>query len=150
MYAKCPSHSTSSFLVVACAGEVGHNLLLVGYGCSGDIFSWSIQYWYTVYHQIMVSCSLRSKDKHTFPRRNFVRNKSSSTNHVFSFVLFVEQPEGASQKIDFSCNPEIVVYVPSIKLRTYPFPFLAANVDDLDEVSSIETRDLAKAFAVGY
>ena len=43
------------------------------------------------------------------------------------------QPAGASQKIDFSCTPDIVAYVPHV--RHYPFPLLAANVDDLDEVS---------------
>lgn len=46
-----------------------------------------------------------------------------------------EQPKGASQRIDFSCTPEATAYVPHVKLTGYPFPFLAANVDDLDKVS---------------
>ncbi|CAB9497646.1 protease [Seminavis robusta] len=42
------------------------------------------------------------------------------------------EPTGSSQRIDFSCNQDIVAYFPSIKLFTYPFPFIAANIDDLD------------------
>lgn len=60
---------------------------------------------------------------------------STIVSRLKSFFGSYYVPEGESQKIDFSCNPEIVAYIPHVKLRSYPFPFLAANVDDLDEVS---------------
>ena len=61
----------------------------------------------------------------------------NATSVLYSFIaLFLPQPEGASQKVDFSCNPELVAYIPHVKLRRYPFPFLAANVDALDDVRS--------------
>ena len=53
-----------------------------------------------------------------------------------AFSICAGQPEGASQRIDFSCNKEIVAYYPHVKLGSYPHPFIAANVDDLDPVSS--------------
>jgi hypothetical protein len=42
------------------------------------------------------------------------------------------QPEGDSQKIDFSSNPEIFAYVPQIKRNGYPFPFLVCDTIDID------------------
>jgi hypothetical protein len=58
---------------------------------------------------------------------------STVVHFLISFFRSNYEPSGASQRIDFSCNPEIVAYVPHVKLRSYPFPFLAANVDDLCE-----------------
>lgn len=54
-------------------------------------------------------------------------------NTIKTWLSSHYEERGASQKIDFSCNLDIEAYVPRVKLRTYPFPFLAANVDDLDE-----------------
>jgi hypothetical protein len=42
------------------------------------------------------------------------------------------QPEGDSQHIDFSSNPEIFAYVPQIKRKGYPFPFLVCDTIDID------------------
>jgi hypothetical protein len=45
----------------------------------------------------------------------------------------VHVPNGQKQQIDFSCVPEIFLYVPQIKLKAFPFPFLACNIDTLDQ-----------------
>jgi hypothetical protein len=45
----------------------------------------------------------------------------------------VHAPNGQKQQIDFSCVPEIFLYVPQIKLKAFPFPFLACNIDTLDQ-----------------
>jgi hypothetical protein len=45
----------------------------------------------------------------------------------------VHEPDGQKQQIDFSCVPEIFLYVPQIKLKAFPFPFLACNIDTLDQ-----------------
>jgi hypothetical protein len=47
--------------------------------------------------------------------------------------LFRLQPEGDSQHIDFSSNPEIFAYVPQIKKVGQPFPYLACDIDDIDQ-----------------
>jgi hypothetical protein len=47
--------------------------------------------------------------------------------------LFRLQPEGDSQHIDFSSNPEIFAYVPQIKKIGQPFPYLACDIDDIDQ-----------------
>ena len=43
------------------------------------------------------------------------------------------QPEGDSQHIDFSSNPEIFAYVPQIKQIGQPFPYLVCDIDDIDQ-----------------
>jgi hypothetical protein len=43
------------------------------------------------------------------------------------------QPEGATQHIDFSSNPEIFAYVPQIKVGGQPFPYLVCDIDDIDQ-----------------
>lgn len=39
------------------------------------------------------------------------------------------------QHIDFSSHPEIVAYIPQIKMPGFPFPFLACDIDSIDQVS---------------
>jgi hypothetical protein len=45
----------------------------------------------------------------------------------------VHAPDGQKQQIDFTCVPEIFLYVPQIKLKAFPFPFLACSIDTLDQ-----------------
>jgi hypothetical protein len=47
--------------------------------------------------------------------------------------LFRLQPAGDSQHIDFSSNLEIFAYVPQIKKVGHPFPYLACDIDDIDQ-----------------
>lgn len=62
----------------------------------------------------------------------------TSNNHYFSPFSLCKLPdgskvEGASQHIDFSSNPEIFAYVPQIKQIGQPFPYLACDIDDIDQ-----------------
>lgn len=43
------------------------------------------------------------------------------------------EPSGKDQKIDFSSVAEIFGYVPQIKIRGFPFPCLACDIDDIDQ-----------------
>jgi hypothetical protein len=43
------------------------------------------------------------------------------------------QPEGESQHIDFSSNPEIFGYIPQLKFGGHPFPYLCCDIDDVDQ-----------------
>jgi hypothetical protein len=45
------------------------------------------------------------------------------------------EPDGQNQQVDFSSVSEIFGYVPQIKLKAFPFPFLACNIDQIDQVS---------------
>jgi hypothetical protein len=47
--------------------------------------------------------------------------------------LYSIQPEGGSQDIDFSSNPEIFAYVPQLKYVGHPFPYICCDIDDLDQ-----------------
>jgi hypothetical protein len=60
------------------------------------------------------------------------------TNLPFDDLNFIPlfslpQPEGDSQNIDFSSNPEIFAYVPQLKFGGHPFPYLCCDIDDLDQ-----------------
>ena len=43
------------------------------------------------------------------------------------------QPAGEDQKIDFSNVAEISAYVPQIRIRAFPYPLLACDIDDIPE-----------------
>lgn len=43
------------------------------------------------------------------------------------------QPSGEDQKIDFSNLAEISVYVPFVRIRTFPYPLLACDIDDIPQ-----------------
>lgn len=43
------------------------------------------------------------------------------------------QPAGEDQKIDFSNVVEISAYVPQIRIRFFPYPLLACDIDDIPE-----------------
>jgi len=51
-----------------------------------------------------------------------------------SWFRGVYTPTGQNQHIDFSSNPEITAYVPQIKRGGFPFPILACDVDEIDQV----------------
>jgi hypothetical protein len=78
------------------------------------------------------------------------------TRLFLSLFRGVHAPDGQKQEIDFSksptagsvciimyrmkhtntmpgCVPEIFCYIPQIKLKSFPFPFLACNIDDMDQ-----------------
>ena len=42
------------------------------------------------------------------------------------------QPDGDSQNIEFSSDPDVFAYVPQIKIKGFPFPFLACDIDGID------------------
>jgi hypothetical protein len=58
---------------------------------------------------------------------------ASSIHFFFSWFKGVYTPRGQDQKIDFSSNSEIFGYVPQIKLTNFPFPFLACDIDEVDQ-----------------
>ena len=65
-----------------------------------------------------------------------------------AFIAFFRQnyqPSGKVQRIDFSCNPEIFAYVPQIKLPSFPFPFLACDIDDIYQ-ELVGWTDSAKSY----
>jgi hypothetical protein len=55
--------------------------------------------------------------------------------HAFILSIFMGnyKSEGDSQHIDFSSNPEIFAYVPQIKQIGQPFPYLACDIDAIDQ-----------------
>ncbi len=61
----------------------------------------------------------------------------------FSFILLqvddvannIKQVKDVDQKIDFSSIKDMSAYVPQIKLKSFSFPFLACDIDGVDEVS---------------
>ena len=58
---------------------------------------------------------------------------TSIRNFVLSWGRGVYSPDGQDQHIDFSANTEIFGYVPQIKWPGFPFPFLACDVDTIDQ-----------------
>lgn len=54
-------------------------------------------------------------------------------NFVLSYFKGVHEPSGQNQNIDFSCNSEISIYIPQIKKTGLPFPFLACDIDSIDQ-----------------
>ena len=50
-----------------------------------------------------------------------------------SFVRGTYSPNGQNQRVDFSSLPEKAAFVPQIKLINRPFPYLACNIDYLDQ-----------------
>lgn len=57
----------------------------------------------------------------------------SSLNFVMSFFQGTYKADGQDQRVDFSSLPEKGAYVPQIKLIGRPFPYLACNIDQLDQ-----------------
>jgi hypothetical protein len=55
--------------------------------------------------------------------------------HVDDFANTIQQVKDVDQKIDFSSIKDIAAYVPQIKLKSFSFPFLACDIDGVDEVS---------------
>lgn len=62
------------------------------------------------------------------------RNCSLTIDVMFVFLLYIVQPGGRSQRIDFSSHPNIVAYIPHVSLYTLPYPLLTCNVDNIDKV----------------
>ena len=58
---------------------------------------------------------------------------SAIVKFMMSWVMGVYEPKGQIQYIDFSSNVEIFAYVPQIKLIGFPFPFLACDIDRMDQ-----------------
>jgi hypothetical protein len=59
---------------------------------------------------------------------------SAITRYILSWFVGVYRPRGQNQHIDFSSDPDIDGYVPQIRAGGFPFPFLACDVHDIDEV----------------
>ena len=57
----------------------------------------------------------------------------SSVLFFKSFFQGTYQADGQNQRVDFSSLPEKAAYVPQIKLINRPFPYLACNIDQLDQ-----------------
>lgn len=63
----------------------------------------------------------------------FILFGGTLTNYVLSMFRGVYKPSGQDQHIDFSANKEIFAYVPQIKWPGFAFPFLACDVDHIDQ-----------------
>jgi hypothetical protein len=59
---------------------------------------------------------------------------SAITRYIFSWFRGMYRPKGQNQNIDFSSDPDIDGYVPQIRAGGFPFPFLACDVHDIEEV----------------
>lgn len=68
---------------------------------------------------------------------------------IYSFMVSIfrgnYEPEGESQNIDFSSNPEIFGYVPQIKIVGQPFPYLVCDIDTIDQ-GLIGWNDASKSY----
>jgi hypothetical protein len=53
--------------------------------------------------------------------------------YSLSWLKGTYKPSGEDQKIDFSNVPEISVYVPFVRVRNFPYPLLACDIDDLPQ-----------------
>jgi len=58
---------------------------------------------------------------------------TSIRNFFMSWVRGVYSPSGQDQHIDFSANSEIFGYVPQVRQPGFPFPFLACDIDRIDQ-----------------
>lgn len=58
---------------------------------------------------------------------------TSSWLFFMSFFRGTYSPDGQNQRVDFSSLTEKAAYVPQIKLIGRPFPYLACNIDHLDQ-----------------
>lgn len=54
-------------------------------------------------------------------------------NFFLSWFRGVYVIDGQDQHIDFSANPGIFCYVPQIRWAGFPFPFLACDIDRIDQ-----------------
>lgn len=60
---------------------------------------------------------------------------SAITRFFLSWFQGVYRPQGQNQNIDFSSDPDIDAFVPQVRAGGFPFPFLACDVEGVDEVS---------------
>lgn len=58
---------------------------------------------------------------------------SASWTFFMSFFRGTYSPKGQDQKVDFSSLDEKAAFVPQIKLINRPFPYLACDIDRLDQ-----------------
>ena len=58
---------------------------------------------------------------------------ASLRNFFLSWFRGVYVTDGQDQHIDFSANPGIFCYVPQIRWGGFPFPFLACDIDRIDQ-----------------
>jgi hypothetical protein len=53
--------------------------------------------------------------------------------YILSWRKGMYKPSGEDQMIDFSNAPEISAYVPFMRVRAFPYPLLACDIDDLPQ-----------------
>jgi len=61
------------------------------------------------------------------------RHRHCALTGIWCFLLLSVKPAGEDQKIDFSNVAEISAYIPQIRIRAFPYPLLACDIDDMPD-----------------